>query len=108
MRIYKMTLAALLVSVLVGGNQAAAQNGDASDRFEKPIELLSEGSTIGLAMYPSPTLYDLDGDGQRELLIGEIFGSIHTSQKAKGEGLHLWESFDQLESDGEPLKLNNW
>jgi hypothetical protein len=97
-----------LIAVALCATPVLAQDGDASDRFEEPVELLTNGASIDSVMYPSPTLYDLDGDGKRELVIGDIFGSIHSCIKSDGK-TNAWGEMVKLKSvDGKPLQLNNW
>ena len=43
-------------------------------KFAPPVQLTAGGKNHTGILYPSPALYDVDGDGARELLIGEIFG----------------------------------
>lgn len=106
MKSYKTTLSALIAATLCS-SPVWAQNGEASAQFEKPVELFANGASINSVMYPSPTLYDLDGDGKRELVIGDIFGSIHAC--VQQDGKTAWGEMVKLESvDGKPLKLNNW
>ena len=57
-------------------------------------------------LYPSPTLYDLDKDGKRELVIGDLPGRIVFAKR--GEGVATWQKRQPLEADNAPLKLNNW
>ena len=62
-------------------------------------------------MYPSPALYDVDGDGQDELVVGDIFGSlnVYENQNASGKGDPVWAEHVRLNSTkGEPIKVSNW
>ena len=97
----------LAASVWLGGSIAWAQEGSAVDQFEAPVELLAGGKAIQGAAYPSPTLYDLDGDGQRELVVGDLVGNIFVSKKSEKDSAQ-WGELGRLEADGEPIKLNNW
>ena len=107
MKTNKLTLQSL-IAVPFGVASLLAQAGGVIERFEQPVELLSNGIPINADAYPSPTLYDLDGDGQRELVIGGISGNI-TSTKKAGEELTIWgETAPVLTANGDPLKLENW
>ena len=88
-----------------------AQNSQTG--FGEP-ELLYVGdkplNADGGMMYPSPAIFDIDNDGQAELVIGTIFGAVYSCENAnKGSGDPVWEAPVQVRTaDKEPLELNNW
>jgi len=61
-------------------------------------------------MYPSPAIFDVDNDGQDELVIGTIFGRLVFSENTNASaGDPIWSEPEPIETtEGEPLKLNNW
>ena len=79
-----------------------------SSKFEAPVELLADGKSIEGVGYPSPNLYDLDGDGQRELVVGDIMGNVFYSRKTSEGSLNQWSKSEKVEAEGKPLKLKNW
>lgn len=71
-----------------------------------PEELLTDNNPFTRQSYPSPVLYDLDGDGQSELIVGDLPGRMRYSQK--GQTDLAWSKMKPMKADGEPLRLNNW
>ena len=71
---------------------------------EKPL------NTGARQMYPSPAMFDVDGDGQDELIVGDIFGSLNVYENEnEGSGDPVWSEFKPLKSaDGEKIKVSNW
>ncbi|MEM9381471.1 MAG: hypothetical protein AAGB93_16065 [Planctomycetota bacterium] len=77
-------------------------------RFAPPVQLTAGGSAHTGILYPSPALHDVDGDGARELLIGEIFGTITVSEREAEGPATAWAEAQPMRVGGEPIKLNNW
>lgn len=108
----------MLVILLCGGEWAALANAveDANEKgnkklefkFESPVELLADGKAIKGTGYPSPTLYDIDRDGNLDLVVGDIMGNILVSQKSSASSLTKWDETKNLECNGEPIRLKNW
>ena len=81
--------------------------------FESATRLMvgEEPLNIGARqMYPSPAMFDVDGDGQNELIVGDIFGSLNVYENENdGNGDPVWSKFKPLKSaDGEKIKVSNW
>ncbi|MBE7491056.1 MAG: hypothetical protein HS108_04780 [Planctomycetes bacterium] len=79
--------------------------------FEPPTILKANDSPIGHVLngreryYPSPALHDVDGDGVKDLVIGDLFGNLTWCRGGK-DG---WGEEKTLNgADGKPLKFNNW
>jgi len=88
---------------------AAAQETE----FAQPELLRVDGQPMnadGKMMYPSPVVFDIDGDGNDELVIGTIFGAVYACENSnKGPGDPQWQAPQSVNTDdGKPLKLNNW
>jgi hypothetical protein len=67
------TLAAAVTMTLT------ARAGPPGALFEPPMHLTSEGLVINQReklLYPSPFLLDLKGDGQKVLVIGDLWGKL--------------------------------
>lgn len=64
----------------------------------------------GRIMYPSPAIFDIDGDGENELILGSIMGSIHVCENSnKKTGDPVWSKPVALQNDKDVnLRLNNW
>lgn len=80
--------------------------------FEAPKMLKAEGDApMGHTLknrdriYPSPTVHDIDGDGLKDLVIGDLFGRVTVVKRTK-DG---WGKEEQLmATDGKELKFKNW
>ena len=61
-------------------------------------------------MYPSPAMFDIDRDGQLELVVGDIFGSLNVYENLSDEKSDpVWSTHIPLKlSDGEKVKVSNW
>ncbi len=101
-----MLLTSLLVLPLGGLDLPAAPK--AGQGFHGPVALTAGGKALEGILYPSPTIFDVDGDGADELMIGEIFGSITISERATGEDPLAWDKAKKMMTGGKPIKLNNW
>src|SRR5262245_55591646 len=79
--------------------------------FDAPKMLKTGDTPIGNTLnkreriYPSPALYDIDADGVKDLVIGDLFGNLTWCKGGK-------ESFGEEKilnaADGQPLKFHNW
>ena len=81
--------------------------------FEAPFRLMVGDSPVNTAakqMYPSPAMFDVDNDGQSELIVGDIFGGLNVYENQNdGDGDPIWSSHTALTStDGEAIKVSNW
>ncbi len=76
--------------------------------FARPVQLEANGEPMADITYPSPTLFDLNGDGKRELVIGDMFGLVRSS-KSKTDELGLeWSALSPLKDRKGMMRLNNW
>jgi hypothetical protein len=78
-----MTLS-LLSALLVGGGLAIG--GDAE--FEPPVRLEADGVPVRVESpgYAAPCWADIDGDGNKDLLVGQFSGGKIRVYKNQGEG----------------------
>jgi hypothetical protein len=98
-----------MIAMLVLQAAAAAPALDVA-QFEAPVRLLADGralNEIEHALYPSPVLFDFDRDGARELVVGDLFGSIRIYESLGGDDL-AWSAPRNPQVDGEELVLPNW
>ncbi len=85
-----------------------------SDSFEAPFRLMVGDSPLNVAakqMYPSPAMFDVDGDGRVELVVGDIFGSlnVYQNESKSGAGDPVWSKHVGLKTaDGAKIKVSNW
>ena len=89
-----------------------SQPGDNDEvpSFAAPVRLMAGDQPMGKGrLYPSPSLFDLDGDGVAEMIIGDLFGNLTVSKRIPGEATTVWSDPKDLEgADGKPLKFSNW
>lgn len=79
--------------------------------FEAPEMIKSGDKPIGGSfgkrdrIYPSPALHDIDGDGLKDLIVGDLFGRLTVAKRTK-DG---WGTEEKLkDSEGKDLKFKNW
>ena len=83
--------------------------GDSSV-FAAPLRLTAGGVPMGNdQLYPSPILYDVDGNGALEMVVGDLLGNLMVSERLPGDDTTAWSEPEPLEgADGESLEFNNW
>lgn len=86
---------------------ASALSSDAAERFAAPVQLTTEGAGFSDMIYPSPAFHDLDGDGVKDLVIGDLVGRLFHCGPVEGDDTSFG-AMGRLEANGEPLELNNW
>ena len=83
-----------------------------NELFEAPVRLMSDGKPLEARdPFPSPAIYDIDGDGVNEMTIGGLRGNIEIFEDSNksGQGEPIWESRGSLkDSDGKRIQLTNW
>ena len=87
---------------------AAQQEGP---RFKPPVRLKAGGSYLGAKrLYPSPVIEDVDGDGRRDVVIGDLFGKLTFGPcEAGDEGATTFGSERPVEdSTGAGIRFHNW
>ncbi|MFT4541430.1 MAG: hypothetical protein ACI841_000268 [Planctomycetota bacterium] len=100
-----MTIACLATLSMAWTQDAPAT--DTNVRFADPIMVMAGDKPL-TGMYPSPRLYDIDRDGQVELVIGDLIGRIEYAEKTAGEDLGAWGKLKAYETGERKLKFNNW
>ena len=101
------------ISAIAVASCAFAQVEMAPDaNFKTPVEVLTGETTFSKVIYPSPVLIDIDNDGIRELVVGDLFGHIVAAKPASaGEVVDPasgWLGAENLKVGDKNLKLNNW
>lgn len=85
-----------------------------SSIFEPPVRLTVKDMPLnGLAKkrYPSPAVFDVDGDGKAELVIGDLMGNIgvYENLNTSETGDPVWDSRKELRGvSGDPVQTPNW
>ena len=86
---------------------------DEGDIFEAPVRLKVGEQFLNKAarqMYPSPAMFDIDRDGQLELVVGDISGRLNVYENLSDEKSDpVWSSHIPVKlSDGANVKVSNW
>ena len=84
-----------------------------NELFEAPVRLTVDGKPLQQAndRFPSPAIYDIDNDGDNELIIGGLRGKVEVFENSSNatKGDPIWEAGELLEdSDGKSIRLTNW
>lgn len=92
-----------LVLMLFGADRAPSQYLFAADVdvFEKPVRLLADGKVIdtGAAWgHSSPCVEDLDGDGLKDLLLGDFSGKFRVYRNVGQNNLPVYEELGFLKA----------
>lgn len=105
---------ALSGDLWVARKKTAPKQPEGPSLFAAPQMLMVGNQPLNQAarqMYPSPAIYDVDNDGQLELVVGDIFGklNIYENENGSAKGDPAWSSHQALKSfDGKPIKVSNW
>lgn len=102
---------ALLFALVAAPQAAAVQDSHSLDapRFAAPLHLMAGGDALGGGLpYPSPRLYDIDGDGAAELVVADLRGRVHLAEKGAGDGPGQWSELQPFMSGERALKFHNW
>ena len=78
---------------------------DAAETTFASPEIILDASSY---LYPSPVYEDIDDDGQRELLIGDLRGNLTVYENTGDGRSHEWGEPVKLQVDNKDLKLPNW
>lgn len=84
-------------------NQAAS-----TGMFEKPVRILAVEKSK--SRFKSPAVFDVDGDGQDELFVGSLMGSIDIYQNTNSEatGDPVWVTGEPLQGADGKIRTSNW
>ena len=89
---------ALLIAAALCGVPSAEQ-------FEKPVRLKAGGDVVRVAQpgYAAPCLADINGDGKKDLLVGQFANGMIKVYHGKGKG--EFEEGNWLQADGKDAKV---
>ena len=98
--------------LLAGGDAESKPIVPVADegKFAKPVMLMTGDKPAGRGLlYPSPALFDVDGDGSKDLVMGDLRGFLHVANRAPGAGDHGWSETTLLkDKEGKDIKFSNW
>ncbi|MAG58102.1 MAG: hypothetical protein CMJ83_17590 [Planctomycetes bacterium] len=104
-RLLALTLATAGCTVLLVA-PGVAQDGQA--RFAAPKRIQAGDAFMGEGrLYPSPALHDVNGDGQQDIVVGDLFGRVTVAQGSKSAAT-FGPDKPLNDRDGKPLKFHNW
>lgn len=104
-----MRFAVLLLLAFAVFSFADEPTGDRL-RFAAPKRIKAGDALLGEnRLYPSPVLYDIDGDKRPEILVGDLFGGVTFAKRAAGDPPRAFGKEEKLlDKDGKPLRFHNW
>ena len=85
-------------------------------RLGDPQPLLADGTPLGTGEHfgytgpfvSIPFVADLDRDGDQDLLVGNLHGSIGYLENVGDAGAPRFESRGLLQAEGEDIQMNTW
>ena len=92
----------LLVMLCAGLTLAFAQ----MPVFRGPTAVLDAGTPIDVSYYGSPTVHDWDGDGLKDLILGEFnFGNIRFYHNLGSDSNPEFSGFEYMMASGSQIAL---
>ena len=76
-----------------------------------PVRLEAGGKVIDMGKeiaHAGPALFDLDGDGKRDLLVGNFKGTIATYANVSAGDEIRFEPRGNLKAEGTEVTIKNW
>lgn len=95
-------------------NSGVEASSDDAGIFDRPIQICVNDAPLNAKAkraFPSPAIFDVDGDGNTELVIGDLMGGVgvYTNLNTSGTGDPIWSSRKDLEDfEGNPINTPNW
>lgn len=97
---------AFFAADLEGRDEAQAVT-ETSARFAAPVRLMAGDAYLGeKRMYPSPAMYDWNGDGRMDVVIGDLPGRVTVALRTEDGSLAA--EAKAKTSAGESLDFGNW
>ncbi len=78
-----------------------------SPTFAPPVRLKAGDKFLGEnRLYPSPVYQDMNGDGQADIVVGDLRGHLTVAHRAAGAT--FGDEAKVMAADGKILDLQNW
>ncbi|MHC4136194.1 MAG: hypothetical protein ACYTDU_03695 [Planctomycetota bacterium] len=104
----------LLALAMAGSAILLSSRGSADEtdsvRFAPPERIRAGGVFLGEGrLYPSPVLYDVDGDKRPDILVGDLVGKVTVAHRQAAKTAVAFDVEKPLQDrDGKPLRFHNW
>jgi hypothetical protein len=77
--------------------------------FESPKQIFAGDTHAGNhRLFPSPVMYDVDGDKLADLVVADLFGRVTFAKANKDNPTTFGAKQPLLAKDGKPLEFSNW
>lgn len=83
----------------------AAVELEAPERLKSADTFIDMGKQIAHA---GPSMFDFDGDGKRDLIVGNFRGTLALYRNAGSAAEPEWEGKGFLEAEGKEVQIHNW
>jgi hypothetical protein len=107
-RVLVLVLTTVECTILMGSATVAQEN--ARPRFAPPKRFKVGDVYLGEnRTYPSPVLHDYDGDGRRDIVVGDLAGRLTVALGVSSDGARSLGPEKPVEDrNGKPLRFHNW
>jgi hypothetical protein len=102
-------LVLMLAAPALGGESSPAPR--AKDAFDAPVRLKAGDAYVDTGKYiahTGPLVYDYDGDGKPDLLVGNFMGNVQVFRNTGTRESPVYEAKGLLQADGKDVKIPNW
>jgi len=99
------------LTLLMGLACALDGSSNTVDGLLPPVRLTAAGEIIDVGdciAHAGPNLFDLDGDGKQDLLVGDFVGHMHFYRNTGTNAVPAYADGQKLEANGEVIKIPNW
>lgn len=96
----KGILLGIVCSVLAGYSSA--------QKLEEPQKLKANGSDLTVGWFAAPTYYDLDNDGKRDLIVGELKGDFRFYKNMGTDKNAIYKDFTYIMAEGVKANVPNF
>jgi hypothetical protein len=78
--------------------------------FATPVRLSAGGQLLGAhRLFPSPVLHDVNGDGLRDVVVGDLWGKLTVALRLSAADPRAFgEESELTAADGKPIDFHNW
>ena len=99
---------ALGAGLVLAAGLTAQSDAVTATGFAAPVRLKAGAEFMGgKRLYPSPVFHDVNGDGQLDIVIGDLRGHLTVSLR-RGAAMDFAAETRLMSADGRLLKFHNW